>query len=70
MHTNHASIDKNLIIIIFRKRRIGTDRDTVPMGNFFGELNTARPTVEDMIIAYSTIPGFTSLRDHEKGTWF
>lgn len=35
-----------------------------------GELNTARPTWEDMIIAYSTIPGFTSQRDHEKGTWF
>ena len=23
-----------------------------------------------MIIAYSTIPGYASLRDHEKGTWF
>ena len=23
-----------------------------------------------MIIAYSTIPGYASLRDHNKGTWF
>ena len=23
-----------------------------------------------MIIAYSTIPGYASLRDHEHGTWF
>jgi len=30
----------------------------------------ARPTWEDMIIAYSTIPGYASLRDHEHGTWF
>jgi len=30
----------------------------------------ARPTWEDMIIAYSTIPGYASLRDHERGTWF
>jgi len=30
----------------------------------------ARPTWEDMIIAYSTIPGYASLRDHDKGTWF
>lgn len=51
-----------------RKRRVGNDRDTVPF--FFGEVNKARPTWEDMVIAYSTIPGFTSLRDHEKGTWF
>jgi hypothetical protein len=29
-----------------------------------------RPTWEDMIIAYSTIPGYASLRDHDKGTWF
>ncbi len=54
-----------------RKRRIGTARDAVASDSFvFGELNAARPTWEDMIIAYSTIPGFTSLRDHDKGTWF
>jgi len=29
-----------------------------------------RPTWEDMIIAYSTIPGYASLRDHQHGTWF
>jgi len=30
----------------------------------------ARPTWEDMLIAYSTIPGYASIRDHENGTWF
>jgi len=34
------------------------------------DIARARPTWEDMIIAYSTIPGYASLRDHEKGTWF
>jgi len=33
-------------------------------------LSRARPTWEDMIIAYSTIPGYASLRDHDRGTWF
>ena len=33
-------------------------------------MNKARPTWEDMIIAYSTIPGFVSNRDHVSGTWF
>ena len=51
-----------------RKRRIGTDSDTNPY-TIFGEMNKARPTWEDMIIAYSTIPGFASIRDHDKGTW-
>ena len=37
------------------KRQRG-DYDTVPIPTY-GELNTARPTWEDMIIAYSTIPG-------------
>jgi len=50
------------------KRQRG-DYDTVPIP-MYGELNTARPTWEDMIIAYSTIPGFTSQRDHQSGTWF
>jgi len=50
------------------KRQRG-DYDTVPIPTY-GELNTARPTWEDMIIAYSTIPGFTSQRDHQSGTWF
>lgn len=35
-----------------------------------GDVARARPTWEDMIIAYSTIPGYASQRDHEKGTWF
>lgn len=49
-----------------KKRRAGTDRDTIPWTEF-GEVNKARPTWEDMVIAYSTIPGFASIRDHEKG---
>ena len=35
-----------------------------------GDVGRARPTWEDMIIAYSTIPGYASLRDHHHGTWF
>ena len=27
-------------------------------------------TWEDMVIAFSTIPGYVSNRDKEKGTWF
>jgi len=34
------------------------------------DLSSARPTWEDMVIAYSTLPGFISNRDHETGTWF
>ncbi len=34
------------------------------------ELNRAGPTWEDMIIAYSTIPRYQSLRDHDTGSWF
>ena len=52
-----------------RKRRIGTD--AIPQHYYqFGSLNTARPTWEDMVIAYSSIPGYKSHRDHETGTWF
>ena len=29
-----------------------------------------RPTWEDMVIAYSTMPGYQSHREHDKGTWF
>ena len=25
---------------------------------------------EDMVIAYSTLPGYVSNRDHYRGTWF
>ncbi len=52
-----------------RKRRApgagGMDAST--FSDRYGEMNKARPTWEDMIIAYSTIPGFASMRDHEKG---
>ena len=55
-----------------RGRRGSTDAVSVPdpwnVGH--GDIDKARPTWEDMIIAYSTIPGYTSIRDHEKGTWF
>jgi len=34
------------------------------------QIDKARPTWEDMIIAYSTIPGYASMRDHDHGTWF
>ncbi len=54
-----------------RKRRApgagGMDADTIPFNDRFGEMNKARPTWEDMVIAYSTIPGYASMRDHEKG---
>jgi len=50
-----------------KKRRHG--HDAYPSSNF-GEMNKARPTWEDMIIAYSTIPGYVSNRDHVSGTWF
>jgi len=52
-----------------KRNRTRGDYDTVPIPTY-GELNTARPNWEDMIIAYSTIPGFTSQRDHHSGTWF
>ncbi len=52
-----------------RNRMHGTDTDANPFKNC-GEVNKARPTWEDMIIAYSTIPGFASIRDHDKGTWY
>ena len=28
------------------------------------------PTWEDMLIAYSTLPGYVANRDHYRGTWF
>ena len=28
------------------------------------------PTVEDMLIAYATIPGYVANRDNMRGTWF
>ena len=52
-----------------RKRKATGDAlDTVPIGYpAAGELSRARPTWEDMIIAYSTIPGYASIRDRDKG---
>ena len=57
---------------VTRRRRHGssTATDSYPWNAGHGDINKARPTWEDMIIAYSTIPGYASMRDHEKGTWF
>lgn len=57
-----------------KRRHPGSSRDTDsdPFATAFhpdGDPR-ARPTWEDMVIANSTIPGFASIRDHEKGTWF
>lgn len=51
-----------------RKRAEGLDR--IPNLQENKTVARARPTWEDMIIAYSTIPGYASLRDHDMGTWF
>lgn len=54
-----------------RKRRpIGSDTDKMESAPINNRLGSARPTWEDMIIAYSSLPGYASVRDHEKGTWF
>jgi len=53
-----------------KRRAAGTDTDALPTGLGVSDISRARPTWEDMIIAYSTIPGYASIRDHEKGTWF
>ena len=47
-----------------KRNRTRGDYDTVPIPTY-GELNTARPNWEDMIIAYSTIPG-TNLKDFQE----
>ena len=53
------------------KKRKNESVDAVSgVGEAAGDISRARPTWEDMIIAYSTIPGYASLRDHDKGTWF
>eukprot|EP00088_Acartia_fossae_P053910 TRINITY_DN6158_c0_g1_i2.p1 TRINITY_DN6158_c0_g1~~TRINITY_DN6158_c0_g1_i2.p1 ORF type:complete len:437 (-),score=95.93 TRINITY_DN6158_c0_g1_i2:1072-2382(-) len=52
------------------KRKRKADTDKVQDGTDRGSCSKARPTWEDMIIAYSTIPGYASLRDHDRGTWF
>jgi len=51
-----------------RKRKAMSDK--VQDSADRGTCSRARPTWEDMIIAYSTIPGYASLRDHYTGTWF
>jgi len=51
-----------------RKRKAMSDK--VQDATDRGTCSRARPTWEDMIIAYSTIPGYASLRDHYNGTWF
>jgi len=52
------------------KKRKNESVDGVAGAGDGGDVSRARPTWEDMIIAYSTIPGYASLRDHDKGTWF
>ena len=83
---------------VSKKRRAAESLDGVAEGGA-GDVARARPTWEDMVIAYSTIPGqwplestqqcnvthivlecpymlpisspgYASLRDHDKGTWF
>ena len=70
---------------VSKKRRAAESLDGVAEGAA-GDVARARPTWEDMVIAYSTIPGqcvlellymlsvlspgYASLRDHDKGTWF
>ena len=56
---------------VARRRRHGSSTaDSYPWNAGHGDIDKARPTWEDMIIAYSTIPGYASMRDHEMGTWF
>ncbi|XP_023324909.1 caspase-14 [Eurytemora carolleeae] len=52
------------------KKRRAAGLDRIPNTPDVRGIGRARPTWEDMIIAYSTIPGYASLRDHERGTWF
>ena len=52
------------------KKRRNESLDAIANHADAGDVSKARPTWEDMIIAYSTIPGYASLRDHDKGTWF
>ena len=74
--TRISEVLKNVNFVHFqeqprRKRRNhDTNHDSNPFPTMQGELAVASPTVEDMIIAYSTIPGYVSQRDHETGTWF
>ena len=58
-------------IILQSKKRRATALDGISdPGAPAMDVSRARPTWEDMVIAYSTIPGYASLRDHEHGTWF
>eukprot|EP00096_Caligus_rogercresseyi_P003660 TRINITY_DN1702_c0_g1_i1.p1 TRINITY_DN1702_c0_g1~~TRINITY_DN1702_c0_g1_i1.p1 ORF type:complete len:370 (+),score=116.41 TRINITY_DN1702_c0_g1_i1:336-1445(+) len=57
-----------------RKRRpptsVDTDTQFGATASFAEDIGRARPTWEDIVIAYSTIPGYVSIRDRETGTWF
>ncbi|XP_040564695.1 caspase-3 [Lepeophtheirus salmonis] len=57
-----------------RKRRpptsVDTDTQYAGSSSYIEDLGRARPTWEDIVIAYSTIPGYVSIRDRESGTWF
>jgi len=57
------------IVSQYKRRRTET-LDAIASSQDSSDVGKARPTWEDMIIAYSTIPGYASLRDHDKGTWF
>ena len=59
-----------LKIVSQSKRRRTEALDAIACSQDSSDVGKARPTWEDMIIAYSTIPGYASLRDHSKGTWF
>ena len=45
---------------VSRRRRHGSSTDSFPWNAGHGDIDKARPTWEDMIIAYSTIPGYAS----------
>ena len=55
-----------------RSRPIGSDSvsDAVPISPREVAGANHRPAWEDMVIAYSTIPGFASMRNHDMGSWF
>ncbi len=52
-----------------KKRRNPVSNDSLSVPRNRDECARKGPTWEDFIIAYSTIPGYVSNRDPEKGTW-
>ena len=48
-----------------------TEVDAQPFRSRLPSIERAKvPTVEDMLIAYATIPGYVANRDNMRGTWF